>query len=331
LPILARILRNRGIVTEDQLQEAIQQQVLYGGRLGTNLYELGFITEDRLKEALARAHGVQTTTIDPREIKPEVLALVSKSLAAKKKVFPYRTTRRTLFLLMVDPQDHATVAEIGYSRGYIVKPQVIPEFRMVQLLRDHYGVDERWRFHDTRRADVAVPERVDAATATTRIDAAATRDEVVEAVLALCHSSFKRVVFFIVREPWVLGWSGTGEGMDQARAARLRVPLDSPSVFRSVAREKTLFVGRLSDEPENQRFLAALDKKPTTNAALVPITVRGRIVNLVWCDNGARGNIKADLGDLVLALQRVPRAYLRIIRQRIAETRKVVGGEGASP
>src|SRR5260370_31514575 len=56
-PILARILRDRGVITERQLQEAIQHQVLYGGRLGTSLYELGFITEERLREGLARAHG----------------------------------------------------------------------------------------------------------------------------------------------------------------------------------------------------------------------------------------------------------------------------------
>lgn len=330
MPILARVLKDRGIVTEAQLQEAIQQQVLYGGRLGTNLYELGFITEERLKEALARSHGVPTTLVDPREIRPEVLALVDAQVAAKHKVFPYRVQGKTLFLLMVDPQDHATVARIGYSRGYIVRPQVIPEFRMVQLLRDHYGVDERWRFTDTRRDRPPMPERIDTGTAVARIDRAATRDDVVEAALALCHNSFKRVIFFIVREPWVVGWSGVGESMDRALAARLRIPLDAPSVFQSVARERTLFVGRLSADEQNQRFLEAIGKKPTTNAALLPIAVRGRIVNLVWCDNGPSGNIKADLGEFVVALQRVSRAYLRIIRQRIEETRKVTAAEGAS-
>jgi hypothetical protein len=330
VPILARILKDRGIVTEAQLQEAIQQQVLYGGRLGTNLYELGFITEDRLNEALSRAHGVPTTTVDPRQIQPETLALVPKQLAAGKKVFPYRVQRKTLFLLMVDPSDHGTVARIGYSGGYIVRPQVIPEFRMVQLLRDHYGVDERWRFTDTLREAPVAPPRIDAATAAARIDAAGSRDEVVEAVLALCHNSFKRVIFFIVREPWVVGWSGVGEGQSRTSAIQLRVPLDTPSVFQSVARTKTLFVGRLGAEEENLRFLEALGKKRTTNAALLPVAVQGRVVNLVWCDNGATGNIKADLGDLVVALQSVPKAYLRIIRQRIAETRKVTGSEGGA-
>src|SRR5688572_29230243 len=100
LPILARILKDRGFVTELQLQEAIQHQVLYGGRLGTNLHELGYISEDRLQEALARALGVPSMRVDPDEVQPDVVALVPKAIAARHKVFPYRLRGKTLTLLM---------------------------------------------------------------------------------------------------------------------------------------------------------------------------------------------------------------------------------------
>jgi hypothetical protein len=321
LPILARILRDRGIVTEHQLQEAIQYQVLYGGRLGTNLYELGFITEERLQEALSRAHGVPTVAVDPRTIEPEVVEAVPKKLAAKHKVFPYRVKGKTLTLLMVDPADHRAVAEVGYSLGYIVKPLVVAEFRMIQLLHDYYGVDERWRYTDTRRAD-SPASPPDPATAGARIDAAVTRDEVVEGVLALCLRFFRRVVFFIVREPWVLGWSGVGEGMDKALASSLKIPLDQPSVFRTVSRDKTVFIGRFPAGEENQRFLKALGKRASTNAAVLPVALRGRAVNLIYGDNGASGQVRPDLGELLVLLQKVPRAYLRIIRRRLAEARQ---------
>jgi type II secretion system (T2SS) protein E len=256
---------------------------------------------------------------------------VPKALAARHKVFPYKVRGKTLFLLMVDPSDHTAVAKIGFSLGYIVKPAVVPEFRMIQLLRDYYGVDERWRFTDTYRPAVLPPAPPDPEAAAARIDAARTRDEVVEAALALCHRFFRRVVFFIVREPWVLGWSGVGEGMDRSLAAVLRIPLDQPSVFRTVSRDRTVFVGRLGPDEENQRFLRALAKRPQTNAAILPVAVRGRVVNLVYADNGAAGNVKASsLGELMVLLQRVPKAYLRIIRQRVAETRKAAGEEPAS-
>jgi hypothetical protein len=325
LPILARILKDRGIVTERQLQQAIQHQVLFGGRLGTSLFELGFITEERLQEALARAHGAATTPIDPREVKPEIVALLSKETASRYKVFPYRLKGRTLFLLMVDPSDHGTVARVSYSLGFIVKPLVVPELRMVQLLRDHYGVDETWRYTDTHRAPAEPVSTVDPADAPVLLEAAQTRDEVVEAAVALWRRTFRRVILFIVREPWVLGWTGAGEGMDRALAGTLRIPLDTPSVFRTVTRDRTPFIGRLGPEDENRRFLDAIGKRPQTNAAIVPVVLHGRVVNLVYADNGPAGNVKADMGDLHVEMQKVPRAYLRIIRKRVAETRKATG------
>jgi hypothetical protein len=297
--------------------------VLYGGRLGTSLHELGFITEERLTDALARAKGVPAA--DLKALSPEALALVPKRLAQRFKVFPCRVRGQTLFLGMVDPSDHAAVAHIGYSLGYIVRPLVVPEFRMVQLLRDHYGIDERWRYTDTHAPSQAVAEAKDPAAAAERIDAASTRDEVVGAALALARCYFKRVVFFIVREPWVLGWDAAGEGLDRARAAALRVPLDLPSVFQGVTRNRTMFVGRPGPEEANQAFLAAIGKKPGTTAAIFPIAVRGRVVNLVWGDSGSTGAARGDLGQLLALMQKIPRAYLRIIRARIAESRKEVG------
>ncbi len=317
------------MITDRQLQEAIQHQVLYGGRLGTSLFELGFITEERLTDALARAKGVPAA--DLRSLQPEALALVPKKLVQRYKVFPCRVRGKTLFLGMVDPGDHAAVAQVGYSLGFIVRPLVLPEFRMVQLLRDHYGVDERWRYSDTRGAAVPVPEVKDPKAAAERVEAAVTRDELVAAVLALGRCYFKRVVFFIVREPWVLGWDGVGEGMDRARASALRVPLDLPSVFQGVTRNRTMFVGRPGPGEADQAFLDAIGKKPGTTAALFPVAVRGRVVNLMWGDSGTTGAARGDLGQLLAFMQRIPRAYLRIIRARVAESQQAGPGPGANP
>jgi hypothetical protein len=118
--------------------------------------------------------------------------------------------------------------------------------------------------------------------------------------------------------------------VDKALAEGLRIPLDQPSVFQTVTRDKTVFLGRLGPEAENQRILKALGKRPQTNAALFPIVVRGRVVNLVYGDAGAAGNIKAAMGELLVLLQKVPKAYLRIIRRRVAAARKATGPPGPS-
>ncbi len=322
MPILARILKDRGLLSDTQLQVAIQHQVLFGGRLGTSLYELGMISEEQLQDALRRAHGLPASDFDPREIEREAVKLLSRELAEKHKVCPYKVKGRTLQLLMVDPRDHVTLANIGFTLGYIIKPVVVPEFAMIRLLQQHYGIDERWRFHDThvRRTVPIAPLATEAAAAL--LDAANNRDEVVAAMLSGCLSFFKRVLFFIVREPWLLGWSAAGEGVDALAVSRLRIPLDRPSVFQTVARDKTLFLGRLGADDQSQAFLKTMGKKPTSSAALFTIAVKGRVVNLVYGDAGPSANVRGSLGELMVLVQKVPRAYLRIIKKRISEAQK---------
>jgi hypothetical protein len=115
--------------------------------------------------------------------------------------------------------------------------------------------------------------------------------------------------------------------MDRARAAALRVPLDLPSVFQGATRNRTMFVGRPGPEETNRAFLEAIGKKAGTTAAVFPVAVRGRVVNLMWGDSGAAGAARGDLGQLLAFMQKIPRAYLRIIRARVAESLKQPGPE----
>ena len=54
---------------------------------------------------------------------------------------------------------------------------------------------------------------------------------------------------------------------------------------------------------------------------MFPVALRARVVNLMWGDSGSAGAARGDLGRLLAHMQKIPRAYLRIIRQRIAESR----------
>jgi hypothetical protein len=86
-----------------------------------------------------------------------------------------------------------------------------------------------------------------------------------------------------------------------------------------------MFVGRPGPEEANRAFLEAIGKKAGTTAALFPVALRGRVVNLMWGDSGSAGAARGDLGQLLAFMQKIPRAYLRIIRVRVAESLKEVG------
>ena len=59
---LGEMLIQQGHLTQDALDEALDWQVLYGGRLGSNLLELKLVEEEHLARALARrGYGLTLT------------------------------------------------------------------------------------------------------------------------------------------------------------------------------------------------------------------------------------------------------------------------------
>src|SRR3972149_9087284 len=54
-------LIHEGILTEEQLNRALERQKLYGGRLGNNLIELKFINNDILKSFFKKKPGIPRT------------------------------------------------------------------------------------------------------------------------------------------------------------------------------------------------------------------------------------------------------------------------------
>jgi Type II secretion system (T2SS), protein E, N-terminal domain len=55
---LGELLIADGRLSEEQVEQGLRAQVLWGGRLGTNLVELGLLDLDELSWTLARLHRV---------------------------------------------------------------------------------------------------------------------------------------------------------------------------------------------------------------------------------------------------------------------------------
>ena len=89
MPRLGDILIRLGFCSAAQVQEGLAAQVLYGGRLGTNLIELGHIDLDRLARALARRARLPAALAGHFERRDlAVQARVPAELAAKLRAVP---------------------------------------------------------------------------------------------------------------------------------------------------------------------------------------------------------------------------------------------------
>jgi hypothetical protein len=144
---LGELLVAKGKLTSEQLQKALQAQMIWGGHLGTNLIELGYLTEDELGEVLAEAHSVRYAPYEMlQEIPSSVLSSIPRGLVEKYKIIPFRFDGKKLHLVMLTPQDLMALDEVSFATGFQLVPYVTPEIRLFQVLEKYYSIPRAKRY-----------------------------------------------------------------------------------------------------------------------------------------------------------------------------------------
>ncbi len=147
---LGHILIEQGLITPEQRQEALRSQTLYGGRLGTNLVELGAIELDDLARALAKQRGLPAALQKHFEqIPSEVVALIPARLAQKHEAVPLGFTSgspKTLAVAFVDPGRVSAIDEFRFAAHARILATIAPELRIIHYLEKLYGIRRPLRF-----------------------------------------------------------------------------------------------------------------------------------------------------------------------------------------
>ncbi len=144
---LGDLLISEKLLTSSQLEEAIEGQCLYGGRLGTSIVELGFLSEEEIARTLSRK--LRLPYIEPKllmKIPSEVIDLVSQKLACKHQVIPCRLEKKRLYLAMADPTNLTIIDALAFRLGFIIVPVVVPEIRLMLALQKYYQLELSIRF-----------------------------------------------------------------------------------------------------------------------------------------------------------------------------------------
>jgi len=101
--LLGEHLLKSGFLKSDQLEEAIEYQCIYGGKLGTSLIELGFVSEDQLAKTLSRQlklHYIRPERL--MDVPESLLSLIPSDIAQKYLVVPYRKNGKKLYLTKIN-------------------------------------------------------------------------------------------------------------------------------------------------------------------------------------------------------------------------------------
>lgn len=143
------LLRNAAIGLT-QLEAALRNQVLYGGRLGTNLVELGYIDLELLSAYLAELSGLPIAT--PTLLDQADAGLIEQlgaDDAHRLRAIPLGYLgegTETVAVALVEPGDSRLVDEVAAKLGAHVTPYVVPELRALYYLEKLFGLPRRARF-----------------------------------------------------------------------------------------------------------------------------------------------------------------------------------------
>jgi len=139
--LIGEILIRERIIDARQLDEAINAQVIFGGKIGSSLLDLGFVDEHCLTRQLSRQLNIPTVPLPAlMRIEPRVLATIHRVHVSRHKVLPFKVEGRRLHLLMLNPLDLAAIDEIGFAIEMSITPYIAPELRILSLLQHYYGL-----------------------------------------------------------------------------------------------------------------------------------------------------------------------------------------------
>lgn len=149
---LGELLINEGLLTQEQLDEALKCQVIFGIKLGSSLIEMGFIEEGKLLKLLSKKLGVPAVTRkELMEVPYSIYSLLPSSVAEKHRVIPFKLENKRLSIAMSDPTDFNAIDELAFLTGYIIQPYIAPDIRISFALEKYYQIQRDMRYLSVSR------------------------------------------------------------------------------------------------------------------------------------------------------------------------------------
>lgn len=306
-----------GLITREQLERALQRQVQFGGRIGTNMVELKFLGEDELTKFLGRIFNIPPISPDMiASIEEEVRNSVSPEIIERYKILPFRKERNRLHAALLNPKDIKAIDELRFITGYDIVPYVIAELRLLYALEKYYGIkrDLRYisvvdRFDPEAKVEEDSIDKIKAAFAGVK-----ETGEIAGILIQAAYKIAERVAVFIIKGGKIEGWKAKGLDVDQFSTTDKEI-----SVFSDVLRRKSYYRGPVLNTKGNEPLIKVLSGTPQ-DALLMPIAIRERVAALFYVDNGNNSVLDANVGYLSKLAAMAGVAFeMMILRKKIME------------
>ena len=124
---VGELLVRTGLISQEQLNKALEVQSSNGGSLTSQLVTLGFITEEDFVQTISQQYAVPVVELEDYEIDSSALQLIPQNLAAKHGLIPLVRKDNTLTVAMADPSNIAALNDIKFITGLDIQVMLARE------------------------------------------------------------------------------------------------------------------------------------------------------------------------------------------------------------
>jgi len=158
---VGEVLLRSGVITEEQLDRALEAQRSSGQRLGEMLVEQGVVTASTLVHSLAECLGVPGVQLRHGLIDPSLLRLIGPEEAERLVVIPMFKVRDELTVAMADPRSLPATDRLSQLTGCRIRPVLALESNILEFVRKYASgdVDIDAFLTSLSESDVEVVER----------------------------------------------------------------------------------------------------------------------------------------------------------------------------
>ncbi len=136
------LLISRGICSKEQIAEAAGMAKKQDHFIGDCLVELQYATPEEVTRALAEFNKFEYVDLNTLKIPDEVIQLVPESVARENKVIPYAQGDDSIKVLISDPNDIDTIANLRFILNRTVEVALAPKEHIQEAINRYYGQTE---------------------------------------------------------------------------------------------------------------------------------------------------------------------------------------------
>ncbi|AHV99326.1 MULTISPECIES: GspE/PulE family protein [Paenibacillus] len=137
---LGDLLVENGIISQEQLEEALVEQRKSKRKLGDLLISQGYITEQQLIEVLEFQLGIPHVSLFKYHIDPAITQIIPESMAKRYQVLPFMKEGGKLMVAMADPLDYFAIEDLRMSTGFRIEPAISTRDELQRAIARHYGM-----------------------------------------------------------------------------------------------------------------------------------------------------------------------------------------------